>query len=209
MLKPVANVLMNRRLGQASITAALMLQRLTNTTSASPMWVAASSGSVASYSVNSPCFAMGSQEMSPGLTRNPSRTAIFIRVSPFVFLGIVSYFISAVAHHLPMLRFSAGRPGGRPLHVSSRRFYIKLRPYTPSQSPAVTAPPKGEPSLTPSAYASKRACLSPRERWQCRKALTERRYAMRVTLPGGACFFPVYFPSTCAMYWIRSSTLQE
>ena len=47
----------------------------------------------------------------------------------------------------------------------------------PSQSPSVTAPPKGEPrcAATP---ALERSCLSLRERWQ-RAALTERGYAGR------------------------------
>ena len=42
----------------------------------------------------------------------------------------------------------------------------------PSQSPSVTAPPKGEPRHTPTP-ALERSCLSPRERWR-RVALTER-----------------------------------
>ena len=46
------------------------------------------------------------------------------------------------------------------------------RDIQPSQSPAVTAPPEGEPRHTPTP-ASERSCLSPRERWQ-RVALTER-----------------------------------
>ena len=42
------------------------------------------------------------------------------------------------------------------------------RDIQPSQSPAVTAPPEGEPRHTPTP-ASERSCLSPRERWQCRR----------------------------------------
>ena len=44
----------------------------------------------------------------------------------------------------------------------------------PSQSPAVTAPPKGEPRHASTAPALERSCLSPRERWQRREPLTER-----------------------------------
>ena len=54
----------------------------------------------------------------------------------------------------------------------------------PSQSPAVTAPPKGEPRRVSTEAALVRPCLSLRERWQCRKALTERAFvALRVSHP--------------------------
>ena len=68
----------------------------------------------------------------------------------------------------------------------------------PSQSPAVTAPPEGEPRHVPTEAALERPCLSLRERWQCRKALTERAkpftfhfslFAFRRLAPAGGFFF--------------------
>lgn len=35
------------------------------------------------------------------------------------------------------------------------------------------------------------------------------QYALRAALPGDARFFSIHFPSACAMYWIKSNTLQE
>ena len=69
-------------------------------------------------------------------------------------------------------------PGKGDVFLKGRRGFTHLfecaRLCLPSQSPAVTAPPKGEPRPAYATPALERSCLSPRERWQCRKALTER-----------------------------------
>ena len=77
-----------------------------------------------------------------------------------------------------------GTSRGRPLHPSSWQLCARMLPLLhPLSHLRCQLPQRGSQASFPPAPALERACLSPRERWQCRKALTERDRYLHPSTP--------------------------